>query len=302
MSKVRVLDIREFDGNEKLVDFYCNDLRDHLHTHSKNITAPHKHNFFLTVLFTKGSGEHEVDFERYEVSPGSVFMLNPGQAHHWELSDDIEGIIFFHSQEFFEVFYTEHSIYNFPFFYSTRNSSAITLKEPEQARIFSSFSSVLTEYRNRDAWSRQKIVSLLNNIYIDLSRIYVNTVDSNLVRTEAHSRYIDELEKLIEQNFKTERSPAAYADLLNITIRHLNRLTQETRGKSTTQLITERVILEAKRLIVYDSSSLANIAFELGYEDYAYFSRLYKKWTGLTPSGFGEEYKKRGWNQTFTSL
>ncbi|MEO9872138.1 AraC family transcriptional regulator [Ekhidna sp.] len=292
MSKVRILSISEFDGNEKLVNFYCNDLREHLETHSKNITAPHKHNFFLTVLFTKGSGTHEIDFEKYDVSPGSVFMLNPGQAHNWELSDDIEGIIFFHSQEFYEISFTEQSIYDFPFFYPVRNPSMLTLKEGELSEVSNAFNLILKEYRNRDVWSIKKIVSLLNCIYIDISRVYLNPVNANLVKMDAYSAYLRELEQLIEENFKQEKSPSAYADLLNITIRHLNRLTQETLGKSTTQLITERVILEAKRLIVYDSTSLAKISYELGYDDYAYFSRLFKKWTKLTPSEFSALYKR----------
>lgn len=291
MSKVRILNIREFDGNEKLVDFYCKDLPTHLQEHSRNITAPHKHDFFLTVLFTRGSGIHEVDFEKHNVASGSVFMLNPGQTHHWELSDDIDGIIFFHSQEFFEVSFTDHSIYDFPFFQSIRHSSELRLSTIEQKEMAESFGSVLKEYRNRDTWSRKKIVSLLAGIYIDLSRSYLNNADDMHVKMGMQSGYVRDLEKFIEQNFKTEKSPSVYADMLHITIRHLNRLTQEALGKSTTQLITERVILEAKRLLVYDSSSLAEISFSLGYEDYAYFSRLFKKWTSWTPSEFGKLYK-----------
>lgn len=290
MGKVSVLDIHEFDQDTELSDFYCNDFADHLESHHKAITVPHKHNFFLTVIFTQGSGIHEIDFEKYDVKPGSVFMLNPGQTHYWELSDDINGIIFFHSQEFFDVVFTKQSIFNFPFFYSVHNSSALFLNEKHVNSILYSFNLILQEYRERQKRSKQKIISLINCIYIDLSRIYFDSENETALKPEVYSGYLRTLEELIEANFKTEKSPSAYADKLNITMRHLNRLTQQTLGKSTTQLITERVILEAKRSIVYDSSSLTKISYELGYEDYTYFSRLFKKWTGLTPSDFSRSY------------
>lgn len=292
MSQVPILGLDDFGKKQDLQDFYCSDLRKHLLTHSKNITAPHKHNFFLVVLFTRGTGLHEVDFEKHDVTPGSVFMLNPGQAHHWKLSDDIEGVIFFHTQEFFEVSFTKHSIYEFPFFSSVQNPSMLHLSGTDKANILGSFDAILSEYQNRQAWSSEKIVSLLHLIYIDLSRFYINQGVKNTIKESSSSNYIRRLEQLIEAHHKVEKSPKAYADWLNITIRHLNRLTQETLEKSTTQLITERVILEAKRLIVYNPSSLASVSFELGYEDYAYFSRLFKKWTGVTPKAFSKMYER----------
>lgn len=293
MSQVRVLGIEEFGENSRrLKDFYCSDLRKHLQVHSKRITAPHKHDFFLVVLFTNGSGMHEVDFEKHEVIPGSLFLLNPGQAHYWELSTDVEGVILFHTQEFFEVSFQRQAIYEFPFFQSVQNSSAIFLEPEEQAKVSYEFNSVLKEFTNQDALSGLKIASLLNVLYIDLSRVYSKEAGENLMHAESNVRYVSRLQQLIEVNFKKERSPSWYADQLSITIRHLNRQVNVALGKSTSQLIVERVILEAKRLIVYDPSSLAKISYELGYEDYAYFSRLFKKWTGQTPMAFSREYRK----------
>lgn len=289
-TKIDILDIREFERDQELSDFYCNKFEDHLQTHKKAITVPHKHNFFLTVIFTRGSGIHEIDFEKYEVLPGSVFMLNPGQTHYWELSDDIEGMILFHSKEFFDVCFTNQSVFDFPFFYSVHNPSALFLEPAQTAHLADNFQNILQEYTHRHLLSRQKIVSLLNCIYIDLSRVYLQSGHNKLLKPGKYAGYLRKLEELIEEQFKKEKSAATYAERLNITKRHLNRLTQQMLGKSTTQLITERVILEAKRLIVYDASSLATISHELGYEDYTYFSRLFKKWTGLTPSEFGKSY------------
>jgi len=291
MQQIGNLDLRTFEEEEKQTNFYCNTFSHHLRTHHAAISIPHRHSFFLTVLFTQGSGIHEIDFERYEIRAGSLFMLNPGQTHHWELSEDIEGVIFFHSQIFFDVQFSQQSVYNFPFFYSVHNPSALFLEADSYHKVKEQFLQLLHEFQKPDIQSAQKLASLLNCLYIDLSRLYLQGEKQLLLRVEQNSSYLRQLESLIEKNYKSEKSAAAYADQLNISMRHLNRLTQKTLNKSTTQLITERVILEARRLLVYHSSSLAEIAYQLGYEDYAYFSRLFKKWTGQTPSEFSKIYQ-----------
>lgn len=82
-----------------------------------------------------------------------------------------------------------------------------------------------------------------------------------------------------------------YADKLNITTKHLNRITKETLYKTTTDLITEKVILEAKRLLVHSPNTFSSISEMLGFSGYAYFSRVFKSRTGKTPLEFKRAYK-----------
>ncbi len=100
------------------------------------------------------------------------------------------------------------------------------------------------------------------------------------------------LEKTIETHFKTEKSATFYANTLHITSKHLNRITKTTVGKTTTDLITERVILESKRLMVHSKNTLQNVSEILGYQDYAYFSRVFKQKTTMTPLEFKKSYQK----------
>jgi len=218
-------------------------------------------------------------------------MLNPGQTHYWELSHDADGIIFFHSQEFFDLAFSDRSVFDFPFFYSLLNPSSLLLPKKEAASIFLHFEQLLKEYLQPGSMSSQMLTALLSCIYIELSRVYTKMEGERLIKQDVYSEYLRKLEILIDSHYREEKSPSAYAEMLHITTRHLNRLTHQMTGKSTTQLITERVLLEAKRMLVHDSGSLTNVACELGYEDYAYFSRLFKKWTGLTPSTFSETYR-----------
>ena len=88
MNSISVLHIDLFQSGKNTSDFYFNTMKDHLVSSHKHIEKPHRHDFYVTVLFTKGKGIHEIDFQKYEVSEGSIFFLSPGQVHSWELSED----------------------------------------------------------------------------------------------------------------------------------------------------------------------------------------------------------------------
>ena len=102
MSKsLPIYSINSFKKELTRKEFYANNFSDHVKEH-RFTNLPHKHDFFLVVLVTKGSGWHEVDFVRYAVKQGSVFTLQPGQMHFWNLSADVDGFVFFHTKSFYE--------------------------------------------------------------------------------------------------------------------------------------------------------------------------------------------------------
>jgi AraC-like DNA-binding protein len=107
----------------------------------------------------------------------------------------------------------------------------------------------------------------------------------------SYFKHYQEFETLLEQHFTKEKSIAFYAFLLNISSKHLNRITQTVVQKTATDLLTERVILEAKRMLMYLDESLVEIAFRLGYEEYSYFVRVFRKTSGMTPTQFIKKYK-----------
>ena len=99
--------------------------------------------------------------------------------------------------------------------------------------------------------------------------------------------------KLVDKNFNRNRGVGYYAGELNITPNYLNMLSQKNFGKSAGEMITSRIMLEAKRLLYHTKSDISQIAFELGYEDPSYFTRAFKKIESKTPTQFRcEIYKK----------
>ena len=292
MKKVAILNIGQFLRQSNIEGFYANTLEDHLITSHKDIALPHSHNFYLAILFTHGSGIHEVDFMVYDVIPGSLFFLNPGQTHHWELSDEVQGYVFFHTQDFYDMQYTQATITRFPFFYSMHNLPVLYLKENEFGVIKNLFRQVYDENNTNQSLKRQRMLSLINLIYIESTRIYL---ELNPVDTKNKNTYyikFRQLEQFIEKYYKTEKLPSAYAAMLNVSPKHLNRIAQAVAGKTATDVILERVLLEAKKELVLQQKNFNEIAYNLGYDDYAYFSRLFKKKTGETPSSFLGRYGK----------
>ncbi len=283
-----VYNIQSFN-HEAETHFYANTLQEHLEKHHF-IHVPHKHDFYLSILFTKGSGTHEVDFTMYHVKPGYVFMMSPGQTHNWKLSEDVEGYIFFHSKPFYDLEFANERIGQFPFFNSIYNSPLIVLKGASLKHVTHLFEEILKEHTGQNQFKQLKILSLVNLIYVELSRLY-GPFKSHENNTGSYLSKTRKLESLIDQHFKALKYPHEYANLMSMTEKHLNRICKETLNKTTTELITDRIILETKRLLVQTDRSVNKIAETLGYEDNSYFSRLFKKHCGETPLSFATKYK-----------
>lgn len=109
-------------------------------------------------------------------------------------------------------------------------------------------------------------------------------------KTTDHSSRFDVITKAfkssLEKNFMNIKSPTAYAEALNISTPYLNECVKTITGYPVSNHIQQRVILEAKRLLYHSDKSVKEIAGELGYDDYSYFTRLFVKVTGMTPLAF----------------
>jgi len=288
--KIPVLNISQFKASTALNDVYINAFSNHIQRNKNLINKPHSHNFYLCVLFTEGTGTHEIDFNSYDIKPGRVFFLKPGQTHFWKFETEPQGFICFHSQEFYELKFLDHKLQTFPFFYSNQNPPFVELPPKKLEELNQKFQDAYSEYLQTHLFKALKIVNLINHIYIELARAYIVNVNLEKLNSFNYSNTLETLERLINIHFYKEKFPKFYADQLNISTKHLNRVVKQTIQKTTSQLISERIILEAKRLMAHSSGNLANIAYTLEFSDYAYFSKFFKSKTGMTPLEFRKKY------------
>lgn len=293
MNSISVLHIELFQAGKNTSDFYFNTMKNHLVVGHRHIEKPHRHDFYAAVLFTGGSGVHEIDFQKYDVSEGSLFFLSPGQIHSWELSEDIEGYIFFCSQEFYEMHYVNQKLRNFPFFGSVSFPRKLQLNASELKKNISLFRELGKEHQAKNHIMKEGLIlSLMSQIFINATRLFSKDTDTMASSAAlSYFKHYQEFENLIELHFAEQKSIAYYASLLGISSKHLNRIVQTVVQKTATEVITERVVLEAKRMLMYLDESLVEIAFRLGYEEYSYFVRVFRKSSGMTPTQFMRKYK-----------
>ena len=280
-----IFNIDEFKYKGKGDEFYANDLTSHVKEHEKTILVPHRHNFYMSVLFTKGTGTHVIEFNKYSIQPGKVFMMMPGQVHNWKLSKDTEGYIFFHSKDFFDLNFTFERVSSYPFFSCLRNTPEIILNKSSCKPVERIYRDILEEYHQNKVLKFQKITSLINLLYINLSREYIPGNMHNYQHLSYLAR-LQQLEELIDNHFRTDKYPKSYAEMMHISVKHLNRICKTCINKTVSELISDRIILEAKRMMAFSKNNIAEITDDLGYIDNSYFARLFKKKTGKTPSDF----------------
>ncbi|MCJ8154667.1 helix-turn-helix transcriptional regulator [Chryseobacterium sp. SSA4.19] len=295
MDSISVLNIDLFQGGKNTPDFYFSTLKTHFQVGHRHLEKPHRHDFYATILFTQGTGIHEIDFQKYDVSAGSIFFMSPGQIHSWELTDDIDGYIFFCSQEFYEMHYVNQKLRAFPFFGSVTFSRKLQLNSRELNMNLMLFLKIQDEYLTQKFMKNGLILSLISQIFIHSARMFSRDLDPLAASAGlSYIKHYQDFEDCVEMHFKNERSVSFYASAMNISSKHLNRITQAVVQKTATEVITERVILEAKRMLIYLDESLVEIAFRLGYEEYSYFVRVFRNISGMTPTQFikntGPEY------------
>ena len=132
-------------------------------------------------------------------------------------------------------------------------------------------------------------IYILELFYLVLSNSLETSESINITNQK---NIILRFEKLVEENYTTEHYPKFYADKLAITANYLNFVCKNFSGKKAGEIIRDRVILEAKRLLVNSELSISQIAFQLGFEDNSYFTKFFKTFSGSSPSEFRNTLNK----------
>lgn len=257
----------------------------------QDLHFPHKHNFYHLVLFTEGGGTHAIDFKTFKVEPYQIYFMVPGQVHSWSFEGRVDGYVIHFSTEFFQSFLLANNYLDqFPFFSGDINEAVINIPVAFRTRVISIFEDIIAESENPARMTVDMIRALLLELFILISRMNSGAEQKQL--SSYNSTLLKNFRKLIEQNFSKIRLPKEYAELLYITPNHLNAICQDVLGESAGDIIRDRVLLEAKRLLINLDLSVTEIAYSLNFNDNSYFSKFFKKYTGSTP----EEFRKQNAN------
>ncbi len=247
--------------------------------------VPHRHSFYHIVLFTHGTGTQIIDFEEYDFRPAIIYFMIPGQAHSWNHGNELDGLVVNFNEDLFSSF-TTNPMYleQFWFLRGIPKNSVIELKGAAFDEAMHFFRRAITEINRKDAFSLEMVCFSLMSLFISISR--QNPIQKAINNSEQKNLVLFNFRKLIDQFYCEKKMPRDYAPLLFVTPNHLNALCNELLGISAGQLIRERILLEAKKMLYNTSNSISEIAYYLNFTDNSYFTKFFKKYVGISPEAF----------------
>ncbi len=268
-------------------DFMADHFDHYLDTH-RNLHFPHKHDFYHLVYFTAGSGKHSIDFVNFPVKAGQLYFMVPGQVHTWDFKQTPDGYIVNFSAAFLSAFLANARYPDqFTFFSGNASEQVIQLPATVQAEISRLLENIVGEYNAALEGRQDMMRTLLLQLFLQVNRQV--TKGARKPQTQFNSLLLRNFQQLIELHYKEKKLTKDYAAMLYVTPNHLNALAKDITGRSAGELIRDRVVLEAKRLLINAQLTIAEIAAELDFADNSYFSKFFKKYAGITPEVFRKD-------------
>jgi len=248
------------------------------------VKYPHRHDFFEVLYLKKGSGFHVIDGNNYEIKPPCVFFMSRGQAHKLELSQDIEGYIFIFTPDFYLLNRTDQNrLIEFPFFYTIhQDNPPLQLENESDVRFLEDlFRKGIAEIAQPAGYSVEMLRSILDLILTICSARY--QVSENLMNKGKGQILVKRFFHFLEENHRKNLSLNEYAQMIGVTANHLTQTIKQLTGKTSSQIIKDKQLLEIKRLLVHTNLSVSEIAGQLNFDDQSYFTKFFKRETGVTP-------------------
>lgn len=242
----------------------------------------HRRAYYFFLFMVDGCAQHRVDLQQFSVNANELLVVLPHQVHELAHPDE--------NADYFKIGFDESCLSllpkQYPFLVNPLNASKITFESSAAARIKSIFEILLglLSVMNTDP---ELILAYLNSLLAEINSAYFSAdqhpADSRL------SKYIG-FKVFVENNLTEHPRIRDIAGELAINTNSLYNIVKHYSGLSPKEFIINRLILEARRRLYYnESSSIKELAFELGFNDPEYFSRLFKKVTGKTIAGFFQD-------------
>jgi AraC-like DNA-binding protein len=256
---------------------------------------PHLHDFYSIFWIEHGEAIHATEFVEYSLKEDTILFVPPGLKHRMYIDKSVGGIYILFNEDFIRynrknhVPLKEYRLFNNPDF-----KSLIKVLPGKREKLANITSLIFDEIQNSDNYSQDIVLNLLNLFLLESRRIFDEQNQELPEQTnETPDTTIIKFKQLIEDHYVAEKKVSAYADMLHINSSCLNELTKRTTGITAGELIRNRVIDETKKLLYSTNSSGKEIAFQLGFDDPAYFSRFFRKYTAQTLKEFRDHSRKK---------
>jgi len=284
MKKRVIRSVSAFNNELKLQGFKAFQIED-----DSNATRIYSRKDFFKICLTTGKSKIHYADKSFEQEGSILFFGNPHIPYSWEtISTTYMGFTCLFSEEFLKQSDRLESLQQSPFF---KIGGTPVLKIAEDQRLFLNtlFQKMIEEQESDYTFKDELIRNYINLIIHEALKLQPSEIYNP--SKNGTSRIASVFLELLERQFPIEtpssplqmRTAQDYAQNLNIHVNYLNRAVKEVTGKSTTTLITERIITEAKALLQHTDWNISEIASALGFEYPTYFNNFFKKLTGTNP-------------------
>ncbi len=249
-------------------------------------------NTYSVIWLYNGDGQLKSEIQEYAIRGNQMFFFTPYQPFCFTHSGAVSGIALHFHPDFFciEKHKSEVSC-NGVLFNNIYEPPFIDISEKDAAVFRDLLSKFSQEMNNDEIAQYDVLVSYLKIFLIHASRIKIDqtpqAAGDNTAKDEPF--VLQKLKELIEKNYRVKHAPSDFAALLYITPKALGKLTKTHFNKTPSELIHERIIVEAKRELYLTNKTIKEIAAALGFDDEFYFSRFFKKSTAISP----QVYRKK---------
>jgi AraC family transcriptional activator of pobA len=281
------------DGNDKI--FTIRKIRDFNDEEIEHNLMPHLHDFYSIFWVESGEAIHATEFVEYSLKADTILFVPPGLKHRMYIDKSVSGTYILFNEDFIQYNRKNHvPLKEYRLFNNSDFKSLITVVPEKREKLNNITGLIFDELQNSDDYSSDIVLNLLHLFLLESRRIFDQQNQAPKEETDTTPDVtIIKFKQLIEENFTKEKNVSPYADMLNMNPSCLNELTKRTTGITAGELIRNRVIDETKKLLYSSKMSGKEIAYELGFEDPAYFSRFFKKYTGTTLKEFRDNSRKK---------
>jgi AraC-like DNA-binding protein len=286
-EEIPVLDICNMvDASETELAILVFELAEFLAYHN-NMQFPHRHNFYQLMFIESVSGYHIIEFTKFEIKENTIYFLNPGQVHEWQFDYKPKGILINFTESYISLFLAIlNHLKNYPFFIANGNGSVVNV-ESISSNVQILFQQIKHQYARNDESARYMLRLYFLQLLEWMSRPLNNV--STPYELRQGDNILQKFDRLIEEHYTTLRLPEDYAAMLYLTPNYLNEQCISHFGHPAGTHIRNRIILEAKRLLVNSSLTIHEIAWALNFEKHSYFTRFFKRYTSITPELFRKQ-------------
>lgn len=247
----------------------------------------HRHLFYELLWLKSGNSVQLADFTEYIVTANQLLFLPQNVIHQCCDGQSAEGVLLLFKEDFFSLDQAA-AFRNFLLFNPLVGPLLLTPAPADEKTLRHLFNLLLDDASEPTNFSQNlALQSLLYALLYKVEQIAQHSAGTAKIHSVANLDVYFRFSVLLETHFRTHHTVGFYASALHLSPKQLSRnLAISSRGSTTQQLIHARLIIEAKRLLAYSTHSVKEIAFTIGIEDAAYFSRLFKQKTGISPDAF----------------